>query len=395
MKKILTLLALIIVTLGIQSAVQGGLSFAVAGGQQIDYLGQGGSYTIDAGKSFIVKRLRPFRFDSVPGPEYVAAADERVWSTNGGAPSAKFEDWVEFGQVPENCEIDYQAIDDDVDDRINKFYIDSEEIYSMPQGMVANGGFKTGSAGSLRLHAVDSIGMWLNKCENPPTVTPTEIPPSPTVTATNTPPEPTFTPTGTLTATPQQTETPSPSETPPSKETPSPTATIGAPEPTHTPTVEPTATKKPRLPSCSRINFDIGGDSALAGQYDVMEIGGRHLYSWFAQEGWQDSGWFHGIDITFENVLVEVIYQNPDGSPITLKMLNPAPNTPYGWMSRGICHALEVSWPDSQPLTSRPGAPVQGTPPSASPSSPVFTPQVEEVVPTPEPSPSSGFSLRG
>ena len=387
MKKLITLFAFIIVTFGIQSAVHGGLSFVVAGGQQIEYLGQGGSYTIDEGKNFIVKRLRPFQFDTVPGPSYTAAADERVWSSNGGAPSAKYQDWVEFGDVPSNCEIDFQAIDDDVDDRINKFYIGSDEVYAMPQGMVTSGSFRTNSAGNLRLYAVDSIGMWLNKCENPPTATPTEIPPSPSpspsVTPTSTtPPDPIITPTGTLTA------------TPPVTVSPSPTATEGAPEPTNTPTVAPTATRKPRLPSCSRINFEVGGESARAGQYDVKEIWGRQLYSWIAQEGWQDSGWFQGIDITFENVLVEVIYQNPDGSPITLKILNPAPNTPYGWMSRGMCHALEVAWPDSKSFSTNAIGPVQTTPPAAPPAPAEVQPEIDPA-PTPEPPPPSGFSLRG
>jgi hypothetical protein len=32
-----------------------------------------------------------------------------------------------------------------------------------------------------------------------------------------------------------------------------------------------------------------------------------------------------------------------------MKILNPAPGTPYGWMARGVCHAIEVAWPDELP----------------------------------------------
>ena len=28
-----------------------------------------------------------------------------------------------------------------------------------------------------------------------------------------------------------------------------------------------------------------------------------------------------------------------------MTILNPAPGTTYGWLARGLCHALEVSWP--------------------------------------------------
>lgn len=389
MKKFPKIIVFLLVALGIQAAVLGGISFVAAGGQQIEYLGQGGSHTIDEGKNFIVKRLRPFRFETVPGPAYTAADDERVWSTNGGAPAAKYEDWIEFGAVVPGCEISFQAIDDDEDGRINKFYVGDQEIYSMPQGLVTSGGFTTESEGNLRLYAEDSIGMWLDKCENPPTPTPTENVPTitPSVTPTSTtPPDPVITPTGTLTA------------TPPVSETPPPTPTDSAPVPTNTPTVEPTATKKPRLPSCFRINFEVAGQSARAGRYDVYEIWGRHLYTWYADEGWQDSGWIQPIDITFENVLVDVIYSN-NGSPITLSNVNPAPNTTHGWMSRGMCHALEVAWPDTSPIISpqSPG-PAQATPPSV-PAPPAADQNQPDVAPDPEPTPeppsTGGSTLRG
>ena len=114
-----------------------------------------------------------------------------------------------------------------------------------------------------------------------------------------------------------------------------------------TPTV--TATPEadvPRLPACLRINFEIGPDSARRGTYVVQEVGGRVLATWWAEEGWMDSGWVRDIDITFPAVYVQVFWVKGDGSPpVEMTILNPAPDTSYGWLARGRCHALEVAWP--------------------------------------------------
>jgi hypothetical protein len=99
----------------------------------------------------------------------------------------------------------------------------------------------------------------------------------------------------------------------------------------------------------------------------VQEIGGRVLYSWNAEDGWQDSGWVRDIDIPYESVYVQVLYYRGDGSPpIEMKMLNPAPGTPYGWLSRGQCHALEVEWPEEIAADATPGitpVPAEGSAP--------------------------------
>lgn len=77
----------------------------------------------------------------------------------------------------------------------------------------------------------------------------------------------------------------------------------------------------------------------------VQEVGGRVLYSWFAEEGWQDSGWVKDIDITHPSVYVQVLYYSgPGADPIEMEIINPAPDSTYGWLSRGMCHALEVKW---------------------------------------------------
>jgi hypothetical protein len=103
----------------------------------------------------------------------------------------------------------------------------------------------------------------------------------------------------------------------------------------------------PRENACLRINFAVGGDVARRGLYVVQEVGGRVLYSWWAEEGWEDSGWITDIDITFPAVYVQVFYYRGDGSePIEMRIVNPAPGTMYGWLARGQCHALEVAWPE-------------------------------------------------
>jgi hypothetical protein len=110
-----------------------------------------------------------------------------------------------------------------------------------------------------------------------------------------------------------------------------------------------TPTKEPRLKSCTRINFEVGGDEARRGLYIVREIGGAEFAWWYALEGWNDSGWFTDIDIPYPAVYVEVFYYpGPDTTPVKMKIVNPAPGTEYGWLSRGMCHAIEVAWPEGE-----------------------------------------------
>lgn len=329
----------------------------------IEFLGEGAAeYDVGAFKSFIVKR-DPYQFFAEPGPTYTAAAGERVWSISvlNAAPAALWDDWIDLDDKPAGCVIEYVGIDDDVDDRINQFYLDGEVVETVKQGMVFSGSFVLSRPGNLRFYAADSVGGWITDCvdiltpTDEPTETPTETP-SPTVTNTATPTEePTETPTEGPSPTP--TDGPSPTPTEPATETPTPTETIIPPTSTATlspvtPTIEPTAepTKKPRLNACVRINFDVGGQEARRGLYIVQEIGGQVYVEWYAEDGWKDSGWFKDIDIVFEEVYVYVVYYSgPDREPIYMKILNPAPDTPYGWMARGVCHAIEVAWPDDMP----------------------------------------------
>ena len=101
--------------------------------------------------------------------------------------------------------------------------------------------------------------------------------------------------------------------------------------------------------TATRIDFEQSEDSALEGLYVVQETGGRIVATWYAEEGWRDSGWLNHLDLSHESVWVNVhYYPGPDTEPITLKMINHAPKKTYGWLSRGMAHALEVEWPEAE-----------------------------------------------
>lgn len=290
----------------------------------VSYLGESGSFNVGEGYNFIVKAKKPFVFTSAAGPSYRAKNGERVWSVLGGAgaPRAVDKGTYTIGPVEAGCVVYYASIDDDVDDRVNYFLLDGTVIHTMGQGMTVRGRFIVPQSGTLSYQVNDSIGLFLRSCE-----------------AMNTPP-------------PQATQTPVPTNTPMA----TPTLAVATAEPdiatatpavTNTPEPTPTPEQKPRLPSCTRINFDISGHKAKEGLYVVQEVGGRHLVSWEAREGWQDSGWFYDLDITFSAVYVQVLYyQGPDAEPVYMKIINPAPDSEHGWLARGQCHALEVAWAD-------------------------------------------------
>lgn len=101
--------------------------------------------------------------------------------------------------------------------------------------------------------------------------------------------------------------------------------------------------------TATRINFEEGEDSALEGLYVVQETGGRTVATWYALDGWRDSGWLNHLDLSHESVWVKVLYYpGPDTEPTTLTIINHAPKKSFGWLSRGMAHAIEVEWPEAE-----------------------------------------------
>jgi hypothetical protein len=101
-----------------------------------------------------------------------------------------------------------------------------------------------------------------------------------------------------------------------------------------------------------RIDFEIAGHVAKRGHYSVQTPGGGEIASWYALDGWEDSGWISNVDIGRETVWVEVLYYpGPDTEPTVMRILNHAPDETYGWVSQGMAHALEVAWPDQELVT--------------------------------------------
>ncbi|MCB9432496.1 MAG: hypothetical protein H6668_10975 [Ardenticatenaceae bacterium] len=101
---------------------------------------------------------------------------------------------------------------------------------------------------------------------------------------------------------------------------------------------------------CTRIDFEIGREATTGvrqeGTFVVREAtNGRFVTSWRARVGETDSGLMRNFTLSRSTVHVTVDFVPDGGSPVRMEILNPAPNTPYGWLSNGMCHALEVQYP--------------------------------------------------
>lgn len=97
-----------------------------------------------------------------------------------------------------------------------------------------------------------------------------------------------------------------------------------------------------------RIDFELApGHSAKRGHYSVQLPGGAEVASWYALDGWLDSGWISDLEIKGDTVLVQVLYYpGPATEPTVMRILNPAPGTEMAWLGKGMAHALEIAWPD-------------------------------------------------
>ena len=102
--------------------------------------------------------------------------------------------------------------------------------------------------------------------------------------------------------------------------------------------------------ACTRVNLEVGRDRVRGthgdGNYVIRELWGHEVVRWPARDGWLDSGWLHDLPISRDVVHVQAFfYPATGGGPLLLEIVNPAPNTNYGWLQNGVCHAIEVQFP--------------------------------------------------
>jgi LysM repeat protein len=102
--------------------------------------------------------------------------------------------------------------------------------------------------------------------------------------------------------------------------------------------------------ACTRFNLEQGQDQvrgSQAGVYALHDVTGGQIAAWVANEGDLDSGWINGLPLSFTAVHVQVLFypQGADGAPIQMEIVNPAPDTTYGWLARGVCHSVEIQFP--------------------------------------------------
>lgn len=304
----------------------------------IAFLGEGpAQYSLPDGYEFIVKRNKPFRFEYESGPAYSAVDGERVWSTREGTDVLELYDKEHnFGFVNHACQISYVQIDDDIDSRRNRFYIDRQEVHLMPQGMTVYGDFSTGRGGELTLFAEDSIAAAIEVVCPPPEPTPS----------------PSATPTAKATETVTPTVTSTPDGATPTATTVTPTVT---PPSSVTPTVWP-PTPVAHGPAYTRFNFEMAGHSARDGYCYMHRDTGELLLVWQMQDGWTDSathpladeeGWIE-VEIAHQSVYVEVFCD--DGSGLTRMIIkngitHPTTGKIVGWLTRGVRNSIEIAWP--------------------------------------------------
>ncbi|MCA9930513.1 MAG: VCBS repeat-containing protein, partial [Anaerolineales bacterium] len=104
--------------------------------------------------------------------------------------------------------------------------------------------------------------------------------------------------------------------------------------------------------ACARFSLDQGRNArtgaGVNGRYTMHEVNtDRILAAWSAGSRDTNSGWLTDIPVAFAGGSWVEITFTPTGqtTPIQLEIINPAPNTAYGWIFPGQCHAIELQFP--------------------------------------------------
>ncbi len=102
--------------------------------------------------------------------------------------------------------------------------------------------------------------------------------------------------------------------------------------------------------ACAQFSFQQGKDAHLGsmpGVYALYDVTGGQIAAWSAPEGVLTSGWINDLSLIFESVYVQVIFypRHGNGDFFFMDMVNPAPGVSQGWLTRGMCHSLEIQYP--------------------------------------------------
>lgn len=105
---------------------------------------------------------------------------------------------------------------------------------------------------------------------------------------------------------------------------------------------------------CTRFSLDQGANAATGagvnGRYEMREVtSGRVVAAWQADAAAANSGWLTDLPPVSAGGSWVAVYFYPDGgeTAVLLNVLNPAPNTAYGWVANSQCHAIELQFPPS------------------------------------------------
>ena len=101
--------------------------------------------------------------------------------------------------------------------------------------------------------------------------------------------------------------------------------------------------------ACAQFSFAQGdGRGAQAGVYVLHDVTGGQVAAWSAPSGAQNSGWIYNVPVSFASVHVRVLFypRYGGGTAVEMNILNHAPDTTEGWLTRGMCHSLELAYAD-------------------------------------------------
>lgn len=99
--------------------------------------------------------------------------------------------------------------------------------------------------------------------------------------------------------------------------------------------------------ACAQFSFHQGERSAQAGVYALHDVTGGQIAAWSAPAGAMASGWIYDLPVAFASVHARVLFypRYGGGTAVEMTILNHAPDTSAGWLTRGLCHSLELAYP--------------------------------------------------